>query len=241
MIESAPSMTIKAILFDKDGTLIDFADTFFEACANIIHQLGQGDPQKVKELARAVDFNLHTTSCTADSQIVGGTALTIAELWQPILNRPSAVQLARELDSYFDKYTQLAVADFGFTKPTLARLAAMGIILGVATNDSEHNARSHLSAIGIGSMFSFIAGYDSGHGPKPEPGMVIAFASQTGIAINQVAMVGDSINDLLAGRRAGANAVAVTSGIAGDEDLRPHADHVIKDISHLPQLLSGIS
>jgi phosphoglycolate phosphatase len=230
-------MTIKAVLFDKDGTLIDFADTFFDACANIIHLLSQGDRQRAEQLADVVGFDLVTKTCPANSEIVGGTALTIAQLWQPLLGRESITGLSRELDNYFDKYTEAAVTDFEFTKPTLVELASLGIVLGVGTNDSEDNARNHLGSIGIEHLFTFIAGYDSGHGSKPDPGMIKAFSSHAGIEICDIAMVGDSINDLLAGRNAGACAVAVTSGIADYDDLQPFADHLIKDISELPRLL----
>ncbi len=233
-------MTIKAILFDKDGTLIDFADTFFEASSSIIYHLSEGDEAKARQLAAAVDFDLATLTCGAMSEIVGGTSLTIAEIWQPYLNRRSAVELSRELDNYFDKYTEQAVSVFAYTKPTLTRLSEMGIKLGVATNDSESNARSHLSNIGIEDMFFFIAGYDSGHGSKPEPGMVKEFARLTGARPNEMAIVGDSLNDLLAGKNAGIRAVAVTSGVATAEELQPHADYILEDISHLPNLLSQL-
>jgi len=234
-------MRIKAVLFDKDGTLIDFGDTFFEACSKIIVQLSYDNDQLAEKLADAVGFDLQTHECTAASEIVGGTSMTIARIWQPILDRGTVDQLCLELDSYFDKYTELAVTAFDFTKPTLRKLSKMNVALGVATNDSENNARHHLHAIDVETMFTFVAGYDSGFGPKPEPGMINAFASQQKITQNQIVMVGDSINDLLAGRNAGAVAVAVTSGLANSDELQPFADHVISDISKLPQLLVDLA
>lgn len=230
-------MPVKAILFDKDGTLIDFADTFFDACGAIIHQLSNGDANLAQALADAAEFDLETMSCPAGSQIVAGTSLTIAELWQPFLNRNSTNELSRELDSYFDKYTLETVTAFEFTKTALQELADMELVLGVATNDSENNARAHLKPIGIENMFSFIAGYDSGFGAKPDPGVVKEFARHCNCKTSEVIMVGDSINDLLAGKRAGAIGVAVTSGIADAVDLRDHADHVLDDISQLPKLV----
>ena len=231
-------MSIRAILFDKDGTLIDFADTFFNACSNIIYHLSNDDKNLAIELATVADFDLQTNTCVATSEIIGGTSLTIAGLWQPLLKRGSVEELSLELDDYFDKYTQISVTDFEFTKPTLKKLAQMGIVLGVGTNDSENNARSHLGQIGIEGMFSFIAGYDSGHGSKPDPGMIEEFARRQGIETWEIIMVGDSLNDLLAGRNAGSKIVAVTSGLAVKTQLEPYADHIIEDISRLPDLIS---
>lgn len=226
-------MAIKALLFDKDGTLIDFGDTFFEACTKIIYNLSNGDNQLAHQLAGAAEFDLETSTCPASSQIVGGTSLKIAQLWQPFLKRQSSEHLSRELDEIFDAYTVETVTAFDFTKPTLQKLSAMGLALGVATNDSEHNAHRHLDLIAISDLLPFVVGYDSGHGAKPEPGMVEAFADYTGCKTSEVAMVGDSINDLLAGKNAGAIAVAVTSGIADGDELQPFADYVLQDISQL--------
>ena len=229
-------MTIKAILFDKDGTLIDFADTFFDAVGDIIHKLSDGDSALAHKLAHATQFDLEKNSCPASSQIVGGTALTIAELWHPHLETNSALELSLVLDAYFDEHTAQSVRAFDFTKPTLSTLGANGVILGVATNDSGSNAINHLEAIGESAAFSFVCGYDSGFGAKPEPGPVEAFAKHANVDITQVAMVGDSINDLLAGKNAGATAIGVTSGIASVHELEPYTDHVVEDISKLPEL-----
>ncbi|MFD2856539.1 HAD family hydrolase [Seohaeicola zhoushanensis] len=50
-------------------------------------------------------------------------------------------------------------------------------------------------------------------------------------------MVGDSTHDLFAGRTAGMHTVGVLTGVAGHEDLAPHADVVLPDIGHLPAWL----
>jgi phosphoglycolate phosphatase len=113
--------------------------------------------------------------------------------------------------------------------------------LGVATNDSEAPARLHLAAHGITECFDFIAGYDSGHGAKPGPGMCLAFAAACGLDPWRVAMVGDSRHDLQAGRAAGMRTVAVLTGIAGAGDLAPLADMVLPDIGALPGWLDGLS
>ena len=90
-----------------------------------------------------------------------------------------------------------------------------------------------------GDRFAFVAGYDSGHGAKPAPGQCLAFARATGLAPAQVAMVGDSRHDLAAGRAAGMRTVAVLTGPARDDDLRPFADVVLPDIGHLPDWLAS--
>ena len=116
-------------------------------------------------------------------------------------------------------------------------MAARGLHLGVATNDSEHAARAHLRTAGIHDRFAFIAGADSGHGGKPDPGMCLAFAAAVGIAPGQVLMVGDSLHDLHAGRAAGMRTLGVLTGMANAAELAPHADLVLPDIGALSGVL----
>ena len=119
-------------------------------------------------------------------------------------------------------------------RPFLQGLRDRGLRLGVATNDAEHPARAHLLAAGVVDMFDFIAGFDSGHGGKPSPGQLHAFAAHVGLPASSLAMVGDSIHDLEAARVAGMGRIAVLTGPATAEELAPHADLVLPDIGHLP-------
>jgi len=123
----------------------------------------------------------------------------------------------------------------------LATLKAMGLRLGVATNDAESSARRQLEALGLDEAIEFVAGYDSGHGAKPGAGMVVAFARHLGVAPARVAMVGDSRDDLEAARAAGALAVAVLSGPADRAELAPLADHIVDDIAALPALFAELN
>ena len=108
-------------------------------------------------------------------------------------------------------------------------------VLGVVTNDGEAPARSHLDSVGILGLFSFVAGYDSGHGAKPAPGPLLAFSKATGTSPDRTLMVGDSRHDLAAGRGAGMTTVGVLTGLAEALDLGDLADVILPDITHLPE------
>ena len=119
-------------------------------------------------------------------------------------------------------------------------IKAAGMKVELLSGDAEAPVRAHLAAHGLGGLFDFIAGYDSGHGPKPEPGMCLAFLRQTGLDPRRTAMVGDSRHDLQAGRAAGMRTVAVLTGIATAPELAPLADVVLPDIGHLGAWIDGL-
>ena len=147
----------------------------------------------------------------------------------------TAASLAKLLN---DEAEQAPQAEAVPLVPLLTRLRDAGLKLGVATNDAERPARAHLEAAGITSFFDFIVGYDSGHGGKPAPGQLLAFASHVDLTPDQIAMVGDSTHDLRAGRAAGMTCIAVLTGLATEAELAPFADVVLPDVGYLPEWLA---
>ena len=127
----------------------------------------------------------------------------------------------------------------GDPSAVLGALRDMGLKVGLATNDAEASARRHLEQLRLTSLMDFVAGYDSGHGAKPAPGMIHAFARAIGVDARRVALVGDTLHDLDSARAAGAVSIAVLSGVATREELAPHADFVVADIGALPALIAG--
>ncbi|MEL6504225.1 MAG: HAD family hydrolase [Pseudomonadota bacterium] len=233
-------MAIKAILFDKDGTLLDFSQTFLPAIDHTITQLAKGDRALKARLADVLMVDLENNTIAPHSPAVAESLEGIAKVLAPVLGRRDIAALADELDVLALDGTEQSVVAFPHVQDTLAALHGAGITLGVATNDSEQAAHQHLAATGIAGFMDFVVGYDSGQGAKPGPGMVNAFVSHCALNPKRVMMVGDSIHDLMAGRAAHVVTVGVTCGTVGADVLAPHADHILPDISHLPALLNAL-
>ena len=106
---------------------------------------------------------------------------------------------------------------------------------GVMTNDSEQSAHDQLGSVDVAypNDLDFVVGYDSGFGAKPNPDPLLAFAKKVSVEPDRCAMVGDSVHDLLAGRRAQMQTIGVLTGLATEADLSPYADLVLRDISHI--------
>ena len=228
-------MRVDGLLFDKDGTLFDFGATWNSWAAGMIHEFAAGDHAMAERIARELDFDLAARVFLPHSAIIAGT------------NRDAAEAVARAVPGQdveeIETRLMYAAADAPLVPavalgPFLDGLSGRGLRLGVMTNDTEYAARAHLGEAGVAEKFDFIAGFDSGHGAKPAPGPLLAFADAVQIDPGRVAMVGDSTHDLVAGRAAGMQTIAVLTGVAGAEELAPFADVVFPDIGHIVDWLS---
>lgn len=236
MTGTGTTVLIRGILFDKDGTLFDFAKTW-EAWANaFLTRLTQGDLARATMIGAAVGFDLAANRFATDSIVIAGTPGEVVDVLSPHVPEMSKAALIDLLNEEASRAPQSEVTPL---IPFLEVLRARGLALGVATNDAEAPALAHLNKAGVTHLFDFIAGFDSGHGGKPSPGQLNAFAKTVGLAPNQIAMIGDSTHDLIAGKAAGMTRIAVLTGMASADDLAPHADVVLPDISHLPNWLDG--
>ncbi|MGJ8617411.1 MAG: HAD family hydrolase [Sulfitobacter sp.] len=234
---SVDRSNIKGLIFDKDGTLFDFAATWEAWAVAFLLRATKGDRNRAIEVGAHIGFDFVAQKFDSNSVVIAATTGQVAAALKPHFASLSDVQLFDMLNEEAEKAPQREAVPL--TK-LFTDLRARDLKLGIATNDTEAPARAHLEQVGITQMFDFIAGFDSGHGGKPEPGQLLAFAAQTDLNPADIAMVGDSIHDLHAGRAAGMTCVGVLTGIATQADLAPHADIVLPDIGHLPGWLDGV-
>lgn len=225
---------VRGIVFDKDGTLFDFASTWEPWSYHFLQGLADGDTKREAEIAAVMGFDLVLKKFNPTSPFIASSSGEVAALLHPYFPDRSKAELLAHLDAEAEKAPQAAAVPLA---PLLSNLRARGIALGVATNDSEAPARAHLAQADAEELFDFIAGYDSGHGAKPAPGQLIAFTEHCNLDPAQTVMVGDSTHDLHAGRAAGMQTVAVLTGVASEDVLAPLADVVLPDIGHLPAWL----
>lgn len=230
---------IKGLLFDKDGTLFDFVASWAGVLDETLAAFSN-DPEIQGKMAAAIGYDQRARAFTPGSPCVAGSNTEIAQAIAPFLPHMSVLQIETVINEVGASSSALngltpAVPDLAaFT----AALVTAGFVLGVATHDSEAGAKAHLRKAGALQNFAFIAGYDSGHGWKPGPGMLLAFAEATELHPSEIAMIGDSEHDLGVGPAAGAAmTVGVLTGPATRDDLEPFADHVLDSIGDLPDLL----
>jgi phosphoglycolate phosphatase len=236
-------MPFKALLFDKDGTLIDFDATWGPAAYEVMRALSGGDAEKLRALMIVSHYVEAERRFRPTSPLVAGSSASYGPLWAEALGRTPGPDLYGEMDDLFRYWGLETLAPIG-EPAVIAALKARELRLGIATNDAERSARAQATALGLDPYLDFVAGYDSGFGAKPHPGMVLAFAAACGCRPDEVALIGDTLHDLHAARAAGTTSIAVLTGPTRADarsDLEPHADYVIGSIAELPALLDHLA
>ncbi len=231
-------MAIKGILFDKDGTLLDYFETWMPVNHEVALAVAEGDPDLAERLLVEIGYDRERNLVRSGSVLAAGTAVQFAACWVPHLGGRGVAELSAQIDGIFvDGARRHAVAVEGMER-VIPALKARGFALGIATSDSAAGTQASLGHFDVLELFDFVSGFDSGHGTKPGPGQVHGFCAATGLAARQVAVVGDNPHDLEMGRAAEAGlVVGVLTGNGRREDLVDRADHVIESIVELEALL----
>ncbi|MDA0901423.1 MAG: HAD family hydrolase [Proteobacteria bacterium] len=225
----------KLLIFDKDGTLFDFAQSWNTWAKSALLALADGDETLFRALADRLSFDPDRGVFLPDSVAIAGTLDETAQHLAPLFAANcTPQQIAARLNYLAQSAVMVEATPLA---PLLKGLQHEGYTLAVATNGQKDEAEAHLAAHAIRPYFAEVIGCDSGYGAKPNPAMCAHIARACDIPPARVVMVGDSLHDLLAGRAAGMATVGVLTGIADHGTLAPHADAVLPDIGHLPAWL----
>jgi len=236
---------IKAILFDKDGTLIDYRATWLpanRAAASDLAAAAGREGAFADELLRRLGYDPARDEFAADSPLLWATNSEIAACWSEVPELQRVIDIRERVERRFtdqDAFPPVAVTDLA---ALFDLLCARGLALGVATMDSTAALEATLARFAVRDRVHFVAGADSGFELKPGAGMVLGFCAALGVAPAEVAVVGDNLADLAMARAAGAGlAIAVLTGGCPAAALQARADLVLASIAQLEAGLDGWS
>lgn len=232
-------MKYQGIVFDKDGTLLDFNRTWLPIYRYAAEEFALGDDDLANRLLSQHGFDSGTNRFSGGSLLAAGNNQQIADAWAELIGRSDAVaSISSRLHEIFHQLGAVHATPVKRLADTLKRLKQPGRKLGVATADSHQGIINTLQSFDVLHEFDFLAGFDSGHGVKPEAGMVLAFCEQTSLSVDTVVVVGDNRHDIEMGRNAGAGlCVGVLTGTSTRADLESIADIVLDDISGLTDII----
>ncbi|MEZ0241687.1 MAG: HAD family hydrolase [Chloroflexota bacterium] len=228
---------IDLVVFDKDGTLIDFHLMWTDWLAKLIGRLEretglQLDPEMSVFLgvdpATGVVLPHGLMAATPMARI---RDLVIGHLGRRGLDPAGAGRAVGVAWQPPDPVIAHPLADLPVL---LTRLRQPGRRLAIATSDDRLPTERTVDALGIAGLIDATACADDGHPTKPAPDAVLALCAALGIAPARTAVVGDSPADLRMGRSAGAGRViGVLTGVGDRVSLEPLADAVLDSVAAL--------
>lgn len=233
-------MTIRGILFDKDGTLLDFEALWLPILLELVGEIAQRFGVKEERLLAAA--GVYEGVLDSKGVFAAGTGEMMGEAFFSELVDLGAIPGSEE------EFTKELIADFnaksreyrgrivpiGDLKGTIQQLKARGFALGISTADNRESTVFSLRELGVLDYFDFLGTIDGKRQrPKPHGDILKAFCHQFSFAPQEVAVVGDTETDLLFAKRHGALAIGVLSGLGTEEDLREYADLLIGDVNEL--------
>lgn len=206
---------IKAVVFDKDGTLVDVHDTWGPAMALTLIDLVD-DLDVRANAAAAIGVDLDTHELAPDSAIIASSNDQIIDLLVPALGVDPVAFLPVFEERLFE-HAGARVKPLPDVAEVLDAVIGLGLWVGLATNDAEEAARQQLDGLGWLDRFESIVGYDSGFGAKPGPGMLLASAERAGLEPHELVLVGDTDTDMRTAAAAGCPSVLVHAPIGAVE------------------------
>ncbi|MDC9720540.1 MAG: HAD family hydrolase [Gammaproteobacteria bacterium] len=229
---------IKGIVFDKDGTLLDFHATWVPRAIAAVMAVANKDSALALTMLQATGYDFDQKRVLGGSILAAGNNRDIAQVWAPLVSRP-VDEVESLLNHMFADPAHGATIPVPNLTQNLQKLVDLNLILGVATMDSEAGIKATLGDFNCLHLFDYAVGYDSGFGSKPGPGMVLGFCQQTGLSPTQVMVVGDNTHDIHMGQSAEAGFnVGVLTGTSSRSELEIEADLVLDSISQLPALFA---
>jgi phosphoglycolate phosphatase len=228
-------LPIRGVLFDKDGTLLDFDATWPPAYRAVAEELASlaGDPGLAARILRLGGYG-EGGALDPASVFACGTTREIVEFCVGLPELRGIAGIAERADGIFTRFGERGPSAVDDLAGLLEGLRRRGLRLGLATNDSIASTRAWLAYHDFEELFYFVSGFDSGYGPKPDPAVLDAFCAASGLAPGAVCMVGDAVTDAELARAAGAGlSVIVRSGVDVGDALAAMADVVISTVVEL--------
>ena len=222
---SAPASAAVAFLFDLDGTLID---SVYQ------HVLAW------REATQAAGIELPVWRIHRQIGMSGGLMLNalLRETGRPVSKKEAEHIQAVHAKAFAEQASSLRILPGA--QELLDTLAAEGVAHAIATSGRLHNARHALQLLKLRDDVPIVT-RDDVRFAKPDPDLFLAAGKRLNVPLSRCVIVGDSVWDLLAARRAFGLGVGLLSGGYGREELeRAGAYRVYQDPAELLKHLDEV-
>ena len=228
----------QAIIFDKDGTLIDFDAMWGGWVVYLAKQIQVVSALDVHgPLCLAMGYDDQAKRVLANGKLA---SRPMAQLYQLTVETIQSFGLgSNEAECILEKAwcipdPVLLAQPLTDTRALFSSLFDQGIQIAIATADDRAPTQAMVEAFDIEEFIATMVCADDGITSKPAPDMVLTICECLKLAAKNVMVIGDTASDLKMGRAAGAGlVVGVLSGVSSSKDLIPYADVLIESIDEL--------
>lgn len=192
-------MTVKALLFDFDGTLLNTNDLIIQTFMHVLNERFPGQYSS-KDCLKFLGPSLKQTF----SDIAPG-------------EEEAMITKYRE---YNEAHHDELVTQYPDVVSTLEQLKDMGIKLAIVSTKRNGMIDRGLSVLGASHLFDIRIGTDDVKNVKPNPEPVLLALERLGVNKEEAIMIGDNSHDIEAGHNAGVRAAGVAWAFKGEEYLQ---------------------
>ncbi len=229
---------IDLVVFDKDGTIIEFGAMWSGWATDLAATLTATTGRSVAEpLYAMLGFDPDTGVIASGGGLAATPMARLRDRTRDVLLASGVAEgdAERALEAAWHPPDPVALArpltDLG---TLFGRLRAAGCRIAVATTDDRDPTERTLVGLRVADLIDAIVCADDGIAVKPAPDMVLHLCAMLGVAPGRAAVVGDTAADLRMARAAGAGlAIGVLTGVGGRAHLEPLADAVIASVREL--------
>lgn len=219
-------MKYEAVIFDLDGTLVEFRYRFREAKTSLLESLAR------------IGITLPHEICERPTQDL------IDEAEIAVMRNPKAlefVEVRRMINDILDGFELEAFTNTKLhpeAHSVLHNLRKKEYRLGLVTNDGRKPTAYALRKFKLERFFDVVVTRDDVPKLKPSPDGVKKALSILRVEPQKAVFVGDSIIDLEAGRQAGVTVIAYTMGLYSGERLAQlHPNAIITNLNELFRII----
>ncbi len=215
-----PKLSAKVIVLDLDGTIMDSKEAYSEALNKTLGIMGKEniESRAVMEIPKRLEQGL------------------------PIDDLIEGIDAQNFLETYLDAYYEATATK---TKPlpnisnTLSKLSKKAKLAVITMRHvPRREVIEELERFDLAKYFQQVITALDSCSPKPSPEALIECTRKLGAKTHECIVVGDSVVDVRTGKNAGAQTVAVLSGIFSREELETEKpDLVLQSINELPNFL----
>lgn len=233
----------KLVIFDKDGTLLNFDSMWTPFTENVVNKLEKatGLSELKDVIFRRLGYDFVKKTWGPGHMAEGTQSDCISEIKMILQEKGMAKERANKaVGECYTSADQSNAKVIGDAHGLLSKLRALGVKIAVVTSDSRRPTEQFLSGAGLTELVdAVITGDDPFSEAKPSPANALRLCKQMNVDPEETVMVGDTLTDMGMAKNAGlGTAIAVLSGVEKKEKLSPLADHVVKNIDDVMPLLS---